>query len=223
MLSEYTFTGPVPASVRQWCRKNKRYLVAGGTKPIAGPKYYNMAYIIGPTGNVEFEQAKSRPIQFFKDGQPAQVRRVWHSPWGPIGILICFDLSYTQVTDDFVRQGARLLLAPTMDVRNWGVQEHNLNGRAAPLRAAEYGIPIFRLASSGISQIVDSRGAITASAPFPGQGEIIHGSIPMDAAPHLPFDRLLAPFFAVATLLFGIVAVGQGAFRRYQARTKSGG
>ncbi|BCM94326.1 apolipoprotein N-acyltransferase [Abditibacteriota bacterium] len=213
VLSEYSFSGSVPPAVRQWCRQHKRFLVAGGTKPTAGSKYYNMAYVIGPTGKVEFEQAKSRPIQFFKDGMPAEQRRVWHSPWGAIGILICFDLSYAQVTDDFVKENARLLLVPTMDVRGWGAQEHELNRRTAPLRAAEYGIPIFRLGSSGISQIVDRNGVVTASAPFPGQGKIIHGNILMSATPHLPLDRFLAPLCAGATLLFILWVMGDGVVR----------
>ncbi len=45
-----------------------------------------------------FKQAKSVPIEFFQDGRPAAEQRLWHSPWGNLGICICYDLSYSRVT-----------------------------------------------------------------------------------------------------------------------------
>ena len=95
-------------------------------------------------------QERAHPV--FKDGLPAPEQKVWDSPWGKIGICICYDLSYTRVTDALVRQGAQMLIVPTMDVETWGQHQHELHARIAPVRAAEYGILIFRVASSGISQ-----------------------------------------------------------------------
>ena len=95
------------------------------------------------------------PIQFFKDGLPAREQRLWDSPWGKIGLCICYDLSYARVTDRLVRLGAQAMIVPTMDVVDWGQREHELHARVAPIRSAEYGIPIFRVASSGISQWTD--------------------------------------------------------------------
>lgn len=193
MLSEYTFQNPVPQTVRDWCASNRVYLVAGGKEPLGETNFYNTAYVVGTNGEMIFQQAKSVPIQFFKDGRPAPERKVWNSPWGKLGILICYDLSYTRVVDDFVRQGAIALLNPTMDVADWGASEHTLHSRIAPARATEYGMPIFRVCSSGISQLVSSTGRVLASAPFPGEGEIIGGRLPLDAHPRLPLDRSLAP------------------------------
>ena len=61
------------------------------------------------------------------------------------------ELSYTRVTDWLVKLGAEALVVPTMDVADWGQAQHELHGRIAPARAADYGLPIFGLASSGIS------------------------------------------------------------------------
>lgn len=33
VLSEYTFDGPVPGGVLEWCRKHEKYLIAGGKEP----------------------------------------------------------------------------------------------------------------------------------------------------------------------------------------------
>jgi len=48
--------------------------------------------VIGPDGQDVFEQAKSVPVQFMSDGLPAVERRVWESPWGKIGIAVCYGL-----------------------------------------------------------------------------------------------------------------------------------
>src|SRR5205085_578061 len=122
-----------------------------------------------------FRQGKSVPVQFFKDGLPAKSQRVWESPWGRIGICICYDLSYTRVTDGLIRLGAQAIIVPTMDVVAWGRHQHELHARVAPIRAAEYGVPIFRVGSSGISQLIDASGRTMATAGFPGAGAMLGG------------------------------------------------
>ncbi len=220
MLSEYTFAdGPPPRAVREWCRRNGKWLVVGGKQPIepgsrrgdeadsSAPaplrlltsaatkaRFYNTAFVISTNGEVVFTQAKSRPIQFFADGEPAPSQRVWDSPWGKLGICICYDASYRQVTDELVRQGAVALLIPTMDVQEWGEHQHRLNARMARIRAVEHRVPVFRVASSGISQIIDRDGREQATAPFPGQGELIAGGLRWSGkGGTVPLDAWLAP------------------------------
>ncbi len=175
--------------------------MVGGKDPIADGDFYNTAFVIGPDGNVVFRQVKVVPIQFFKDGRPAREQKLWNSPWGKIGICVCYDLSYTRVTDRLVKLGAEALVVPTMDVADWGQAQHELHGRIAPTRAAEYGLPIFRLASSGISQVVDSAGRVTATAPFPGDGAGLAGTIELRGAGSRPLDRWLAPLAVGVTAL----------------------
>jgi len=193
VLSEYTLDGPVPEALQRWCREHGRYLVLGGKAPTTGGDFYNTAFVVGPAGKIVFSQAKSVPIQFFKDGLPAPRQSVWNSPWGKLGVCVCYDLSYTRVTDELVRQGAQALIVPSMDAAFWGKREHELHARVTPVRAAEYGLPIFRVASSGISQLVDAAGNVQAQAPFPGEGELIGGELVLAAAGRLPLDRWLAP------------------------------
>lgn len=196
VLSEYTFDGAVPKRVRDWCRKNGKHLLVGGKEELGDGRYYNTAFVIGPDGEVVFQQAKAVPIQFFKDGLPAPEQKVWNSPWGKLGICICYDSSFTRVTDELVRQGAQALIVPVMDIEDWGAHQHSLHSRIAPVRAAEYRVPVFRVCSSGISQLVARDGSVRASAPFPGQGEIIGGTIglsaPGEGRTRLPLDRSLA-------------------------------
>lgn len=208
VLSEYSFLGPVPQSVRDVVRKHGRYLVAGGMKLLPGDKFFDTAFVIGPDGRDLFEQAKSVPVQLMDDGLPAPDRRVWNSPWGKIGIAVCYDISYARVIDDFVRQGAQGIIVPTMDPAKWGAYERSmLHGRLAPVRAAEYGIPVFGLWSSGVSQLVDRRGQVIATASYPGQGQMIAGPFDLQDCGSIPPDRPLAiASMAVAMLLILVLA-----------------
>jgi apolipoprotein N-acyltransferase len=181
--------------------------VIGGTEPVE-QKYYNTAYVIGPKGDVVFKQAKSVPVQFFDDGLPARGQKLWNSPWGKIGLGICYDCSYRRVTDELVRQGAQALIFPTMDPIDWGAYEHRLHSRVGPMRAAEFGIPVMRLASSGVSQIIGCNGSVLATAPYPGQGSIISSKFDVRVRGRLPLDHYAAPICTAITfvlLLFFLI------------------
>jgi apolipoprotein N-acyltransferase len=212
ILSEYTLDGPPGRGLTNWCRAHLQSVMVGGKDELGGKRFFNTAFVVGTNGSIIFRQAKAQPIQFFNDGEAAPAQRAWASPWGLLGVCICYDLSYTRVTDRLARQGAQALLVPTMDVADWGAHEHRLHARVAPVRAAEYGLPLFRLASSGVSQVADRRGRITASAPFPGQGEILHGVLEIGPPARLPLDRWLVWPCVLLTggmFLWGLVSAWQ--------------
>jgi predicted amidohydrolase len=205
VLSEYTLDGGVPDSLKNWCEKHSRFLVVGGKDVVTNDIYYDTAFVIGTNGEIVFKQAKCVPVQFMKDGLPAARQDVWDSPWGKIGICICYDLSYTRVTDALLRDGAQMLIIPSMDVEGWGKHEHELHSRVAPVRAAEYGIPIFRVASSGISQAVTSRGRVITHTSVLGNGDIFSGQMQLPAHGSMPIDRAIAPFCVIVT---GVITAG---------------
>jgi apolipoprotein N-acyltransferase len=209
VLSEYSLKGGVPDALKDWCRNNSRYLVVGGEDVVTNEVYFNTAFVVGTNGDIVFKQAKSVPIQFFRDGLAATNQTLWDSPWGKVGICICYDLSYTRVTDELVRQGAQLLIVPTMDVETWGRHQHELHSRVAPVRAAEYGVPIFRLASSGISQAVTASGNVIAQAAMPGAGDTMTAQMRLPRqGGTLPWDRVLGPVCTgLAALIMGWLLV----------------
>jgi apolipoprotein N-acyltransferase len=198
VLGEYSFQGPVPPQITNWCRIHRKWLAVGGEDRISASKYYNSVFVVGPDGAIAFKQAKCVPVQFMKDGLPARQQRIWDSPWGKLGFVVCYDASYTRVTDELIRLGAQALIFPTMDNEEWGKGEHQLHARIAPMRAAEYQVPVFRLCTSGISQYVGTDGKVIASAPFPGQGAMLRAQIDLPLRGRIPPDRQLAQFAAVA-------------------------
>jgi apolipoprotein N-acyltransferase len=219
VMSELTFVQPPPPEVAAWCRAHQKYLIAGGVEP---GEHRNTAFVLGPSGDVIFTQCKSVPVQFFSDGLPAASQDVWNSPWGKIGICICYDLSYTRVTDRLIAMGAGALIVPTMDLESWGERERELHSRVGPTRAAEYGVPIVRVCSSGISQLIAPNGEVVDHAPFPGQGEMIAGPLPVQPTSRLPIDRVLAMICVAAT---GLIASGlafSGFWCRFRATRNDG-
>jgi apolipoprotein N-acyltransferase len=197
------FVTEPPRWVNDWCKKNQVHLIAGAVDEINRSLglFYNSAFVWGPSGQIIFKQAKAQPVQFLEWWQPAESQECWQSPWGPIGIAICYDISFRRVMDVLVEQGAELLIIPAVDPISWGAYEHVLDARNTPIRAAEYGVPVIRVCSSGISQAVSPNGYEIATAPFPGQGELLVAQLPMQAGSR-PIDVLLA---LPAGLLFGIV------------------
>lgn len=217
VLSEYSFDGPPSKFARDWCRRHGKWLVAGGKEFLAdGPvadesplrkflpqlgirdaakiPFRNTAFVINTNGEIVFTQAKAQPIQFFNDGLPAGTQQLWESPWGKIGIAICYDASFRRVTDELVRLGAQALIFPTMDVEEWGVYEHELNARQSRIRAAEYRIPVLRVASSGPSELILSSGRVAKRTEVLAQGAVLAGNFPIpNHAGNLPWDRRFAP------------------------------
>ena len=218
VLSEYTFLHAIPESVKAWCREHQRYLLIGGEDPVANNQFYDTAFVIAPSGEIVFKQGKSVPIQFFNDGLPALEQRLWQSPWGKIGICICYDLSYTRVTDQLVRLGAEMLIVPTMDMIDWGKPQHALHARVGPARAAEYHIPVLRVASSGISQAIDATGKVICSVPCPGQGAMLSASLAFSRSPRLPPDRWFAPPATVLTGLSFVALIGREVLRNRKSK-----
>lgn len=220
VLSEYTFDSTIPPQIRDWCRKNQRYLIAGGKDDSVPGNFYNTAFVVGPTGEIIFQQAKSVPIQFFADGLPAPSQEVWNSPWGKIAIPVCYDLSYRRVMDRFIQSGAQAIIVPFMDVTDWGAQQHTLHARIAPVRAREYGVPIFRIGSSGISQNVDPEGFVHAYLPCPGQEQMLAASLRVPPTTNLPLDHWLAPACSLATAALLIFVVTRISLFRFFARSE---
>jgi apolipoprotein N-acyltransferase len=242
VLSEYTLQRPPNHELKEWCKRNRRYLalggkdfpptegpttgsqrsasasaVIGGRKRVnsdpafiaAGEKFANTVFVIDPNGEIIFRQVKCVPIQFFDDGIPAPEQKLWESPWGRIGFSICYDLSYRKVTDRLVQLGAQGLVVISADETDWGLEQHLQHSRIAPTRAAEHGIPIFRVACTGFSQWLAPDGRVLASASFPGHGEIIRGRLKLDRPGRLPFDHWLAPVCSGVTAVVIFLLVCQ--------------
>jgi apolipoprotein N-acyltransferase len=85
-----------------------------------------------------------------------------------------------------------------------------------PIRAAEYHLPVVRVASSGVSQAIDSTGKVIASAPCPGQGAVLSAALNFSKSTRLPPDRWLA---AGSAALTGILLTALSVLKFLKRRT----
>lgn len=202
VMREAMFNGAVPDAVLQWCREHKKYLIVGGRDRIEGKKFYNTAYVVDADGKIAFRQAKCRPVQFCNDGLPAREQKLWNSPWGFIGIAICYDDGYRVVMDELVRQGAQMLVVPTMDPQAWGELEHEIHSRIVRMRAAEYEMPVLRLSGAGPSIFAGKDGLVKAFAPSGVNFAVIEGKMELASRGRLPLDRWVTRFSVIVTAAF---------------------
>jgi apolipoprotein N-acyltransferase len=121
----------------------------------------NTVIVLGPDGEVLHRQVKSVPVQFMRDGLPAADRAPAETPLGKIGFAICCDMDFPFVTRELVREGAELLVSPTMDAESWGPAMKEQHASLAAIRAVEHQRWVIRCASSGVSLVAEPNGNVT--------------------------------------------------------------
>jgi len=145
---------------------------------------------------------------------------VWDRGQGPrtlaapglpqISPLICYEAIFPGEAAPKDRSGARPQLLLNLTNDGWfgktiGPYQHFAQAR---LRAIEEGLPLVRVANTGVSAIVDSYGRVIESLPL-GEEGVIDGRLPK-AAPETVFARWGAAAFPVIwLLLLGAAAAGR--------------
>jgi apolipoprotein N-acyltransferase len=152
---------------------------AGDTRYPSGSAcpFDNVAWLIGPDGEIVARQLKAVPIPFFRDGNPARRQEVAPTAYGWVGMYICYDGTFTDVPRRLVDRGAETLLGPVMDVQDWPEQERRQHADVAIFRAIELRRCVVRVASSGISQVIDATGQVTAMRTKEEGAGVLAGSV----------------------------------------------
>jgi apolipoprotein N-acyltransferase len=120
-----------------------------------------------------------------------------------IGVLICFESAFPDMSRYDADHGAQVIIYQTSDSTfqgSWALAQH---ASLSALRAAETGRPVAQAALTGDSAAFDARGRLLAWAGPSVRGAIIV-SLPLPAAgARTPFDRLgdYVPLTAVAVVV----------------------
>ena len=122
-----------------------------------------------------------------------------------LGISICFEIVFPAQVAARVRRGASVLVTMANDSwygATWAPHQHL---RPARFRAAENGRPVVRAAITGISALIDRRGAILATVDIDQTAvlrmpvAVVDGMTPFTRAP------LLVPLLCLALAAFAIL------------------
>jgi apolipoprotein N-acyltransferase len=118
--------------------------------------------------------------------------------------LICYEVVYPSLVRQAVRGGARLLLNLTNDAW-YGKSSAPIQFLAiAQLRSAEHGLPMLRVANTGVSALIDAGGAVLESTPI-FEPRVLAVQPPPPRASATPYTRLGDwPLYGSAALLLFI-------------------
>lgn len=116
------FAGPAQRAMSQLARERGIYLIAGSLPELEGHRVYNTSFVYAPDGTCI---ARHRKIHLFdidvEGGQrfresdtlsPGNDVTLFDTPWGRMGLCICFDLRFEELCRVMALEGARVLLAP---------------------------------------------------------------------------------------------------------------
>lgn len=135
-------------------------LIVGGFAERAGPRFHNSAYAVSPEGTAVYRKIHlwNREKLIFEEGRRPcliefQGRR--------IGIEVCYDVQFPELSAYLSRKGAELILAPTA----WAADAHG-----ATLGLQPYNLLAMATAYAyGICVAVVNRTGLERGATFPGQ------------------------------------------------------
>ena len=148
------------------------------------------------------------------DFRPGPGPRTLALPGGlKMGVQICYEIIFP---GGVVEPGKRpdVLFNPSNDAwfGAWGPPQHLAQAR---LRAAEEGLPVLRSTPTGISAVIDARGALIASLGM-GVAGVIDRPLPA-ALPPTPFARLGNVIPLTLAFLLVVAAIVLGRSPRYSA------
>lgn len=186
-LAEETTHSPTVNALEQLCREKNFYIVTGFTEKFRD-KYFNSALLIGPEGLLHtyrklhlFNEEKN----WFDAGDlPLKVNPV---KGVKIGIMVCFDWLFPEVTRTLTLQGAEIICHPSNLVLDYCQQTmlvRCLENRVFAVTANRYGRdrrPHGELRFTGKSQIVAPGGDLLYRASSQREALYIMDINPADA------------------------------------------
>ena len=179
---EYAVPFDIRANKRDWnlvqslCQERNITLTFGTqSRPDGGNVWHNIALTVDPTG-VLGEHTKVHTVHLFDDGTPGSTAVAVPTSHGKTGTPICFDGDYEGVIRSMTSSGAEFFVVPTMDAESWTARQHDQHAALTRIRACENGRWIFVVATSGVSQLIDSNGHLHARLAALEQG-IISGTL----------------------------------------------
>jgi len=152
-----------------------------------GPRrrYFNSAFLLSSSGEVLGRSDKMHLVPFGEyvpqakllpfvhklvvgvgDFSPGDTLAALDIGKGKVGVLVCFEGIFPELSRRYVRGGAQLLVNITNDGwygRSSAPYQHL---SMSVFRAIENGVPLVRAANTGISAIIDEKGHISQATPL---------------------------------------------------------
>jgi apolipoprotein N-acyltransferase len=160
-------------------QENNVYLVIGfGLRATEG--LYNQVAIVSPQGEFLGTYGKAHPVSYVgetslaHDGYP-----IFETPFGKLGTIICYDLTYADTARGAARNGAQIIAAPSNDWPELYDKEYIM-----PMyRAIENRVALIKADTMFDSVIVDPFGRILSLASSAqGKEALVMADVPIGTA-----------------------------------------
>ena len=114
--------GPAYQMLSRAASAHGLWVVGGSLPELDGDKVYNTSYVFDPTGRCVTRHRKMHLFdidvaggQRFRESDTLSAGNeitVFDTPWGKMGLCICFDLRFQELAQLMVLEGAQVLLVP---------------------------------------------------------------------------------------------------------------
>ena len=210
-------------------RNGQIYLLVGAAVEEVDKKVYNSALLLSPSGEklgsyskmhlvpfgeyVPFSSALPNLIQFdtFAPGKSINLLPLADAKDAKMGIAICFESVFPNLFRKFVAKGADIMGILTNDAWFVGTTAPAQHLSAAPFRAVENRISVFRCANGGISCIIDPFGRIVSPTITPTQPDgVLVEDVPLKNRQNTgtTLYTRYGDWFPILCLLVGIGLIG---------------
>ncbi len=130
-----------------------------GILHITGGRAWNEARLYSPSGALEAVYRKHHLVPFAEAGTtPGAAISILPQPEGTIGLQICRDMDYPELSRRYASHGVGLMLVPAWEFG----PDYLWHGHMALMRAVEDGFTLVRSAKEGYLTASDDRGRILA-------------------------------------------------------------
>ncbi len=175
--------GPILTTMRNVARDAGVWLLLGGfPEAVAGPdaaRIGNTTVLLDPAGAIQARYRKMHLFdvetpngQHFRESDTVQAGTevvVAQTPWGGLGLTICYDLRFAELYRALTAQGARILAVPAAFTRDTGkdhwhvlLRARAIENQAFVFAPAQFGLHGGKRASYGHALVVDPWGVVLA-------------------------------------------------------------
>ncbi len=175
-----TTSGPILTAMRQLARDSGAWLLLGGfPERGAGGRIRNSALLLDPAGEItalyrklhlfDVEVPGGRSFRESETVEPGSEPVVATTPWGSLGLSICYDLRFPELYRTLAARGARMIAVPSAFTMETGKDHWHVLLRARAIENQVYVIAPAQFGNHGANRrsyghalIVDPWGAVVA-------------------------------------------------------------
>jgi apolipoprotein N-acyltransferase len=180
--------------VSQLAEAKSATVVAGITEPVGSSQFRNVAVAWAPSGAIVATYDKVHRVPFGewipwrsffglladlsavpRDAIPGTGPGILHTPAGPLGVMISYEVFYEDAGRAAVRSGAQLLTVPTNTASYATSQVPTQELATARLQAIQQGRDLIQASPTGFTTVIDHRGHVLARSNL-GPQQVIEGT-----------------------------------------------